>query len=109
MLQARSRTRDAYYSLGLMKPGRAAIPKHVSRPDVLGLLLHWLAEPNQPWLARPPRPPRLNSRVLKRGGLSVAASMVRGSRDHSRPQFHTFPIGVCVQHGPNPPPVQRPR
>jgi hypothetical protein len=24
------------------------------------------------------------------------------------PQFHTFPIGVWVQHGPKPPPFQRP-
>jgi hypothetical protein len=49
-----------------MKSGRAAIPKHVSRPDVLGLLLQWLAESNQLWLAWPPSLLRLNSRVLKR-------------------------------------------
>jgi hypothetical protein len=24
-----------------------------------------------------------------------------------RPQFHIGPIGVCVQHGPKPPPFQR--
>ena len=30
-------------------------------------------------------------------------------RSLQRPQFHTLPIGVCVQHGPKPPPFQRPR
>src|SRR3954466_3120614 len=69
MLQARARTRDAYYSLGLMKSGRAATPKHVSRPDVLGLLLQWLAESNQLWLAWPPSLLSPNSRVLKRAGV----------------------------------------
>jgi hypothetical protein len=32
-----------------------------------------------------------------------------GLRSRYRPQFHTLPIGVWVQHGPKPPPFQRPR
>ncbi len=46
-------------------------------------------------------------RVVTRN-LKLGVSAVRPAGRY-RPQFHIGPMGVCVQHGPKPPPFQRPR
>ncbi len=47
--------------------------------------------------------------VTDRCKRADAMSEVRVVRGRYRPQFQIGPMGVCVQHGPKPPPFQRPR